>query len=99
MLFIPGNAGSHKQVRSLASVALQMRREQPGVSFDFFAGMWAMAHLCVQQTLPTTVLGSCAFGNQPAANVCLWAIHVNKVFLISPLSNLIKSACHTLTRR
>ena len=35
VLFIPGNAGSHKQVRSLGSVALR-KTEQLGFHFNFF---------------------------------------------------------------
>ncbi|KAF5293758.1 hypothetical protein FQA39_LY03243 [Lamprigera yunnana] len=38
VLFIPGNAGSFKQVRSFASVALRMSLNlRPGFHFDFFA--------------------------------------------------------------
>ena len=35
VLFIPGNAGSHKQVRSLGSVSLK-KTERLGFNFDFF---------------------------------------------------------------
>ena len=39
VLFIPGNSGSHKQVRSLASVALRKAIEESGYEthFDYFA--------------------------------------------------------------
>ncbi|GFY57800.1 GPI inositol-deacylase [Trichonephila inaurata madagascariensis] len=37
VLFIPGNAGSHRQVRSLASVALRMAHSLHTTMFNFFA--------------------------------------------------------------
>jgi len=39
VLFIPGNSGSHKQVRSLASVALRMaiKKSEYKVHFDYFS--------------------------------------------------------------
>ena len=39
VLFIPGNSGSHKQVRSLASVALRMaiKKTEYKVHFDYFS--------------------------------------------------------------
>ncbi|KAF5288458.1 hypothetical protein FQR65_LT02110 [Abscondita terminalis] len=38
VLFIPGNAGSYKQVRSFASIALRKSLDsRPGFHFDFFA--------------------------------------------------------------
>jgi glycosylphosphatidylinositol deacylase len=46
VLFIPGNSGSHKQVRSLASVALRMaiKQSEYKVHFDYFSVDLAEEH-------------------------------------------------------